>query len=38
MKKIKVLNTVNFSGCEDSIERLSKIAIVKSVKPQRKEV
>ena len=38
MKKIKVLNTVNFSGCEDSIKRLSEIAIVKSLKPERKEV
>lgn len=38
MSKIKVLNTVIFKGCEESLEKLSEVAVVKSIDANRNDV
>ena len=35
---MKVLNTVNFSGCEHAIKKLQEICIVDTIKPNKDEV
>ena len=38
MSKIKVLNTVIFKGCEERLEKLSEVAVVKSIDANRNDV